>query len=115
MYDVDSIDLVSGEVIARDADRVNEISLTYYELMQFTGLRDKNGKEIYEGDVVRLEPAAYHDLKTTVGEIVWDLSDARFVISEIGSPHIFSVTKTYAHWLEVLGNKYEHPELFKDI
>ena len=60
-------------------------------LMQYTGLKDKNGKEIYEGDI----------LKTPQGNRVveWDLNDGwRNVGRYFGN-------------VEVIGNIYENPKL----
>jgi hypothetical protein len=71
-----------------------------YELMQFTGLKDKNGKEIYEGDIC--------DLDGEKVKISWSNLDSGFCLewgykSRIGlSIH-----------LEVIGNIYENPELLK--
>lgn len=75
------------------------------ELMQFTGLLDKNGKEIYEGDVLGLKYFAH-----------W------VVICEPGAFHIYNVTdpnKTYplvqTFEREVIGNIYENPELLEAL
>ena len=66
-------------------------------LMQYTGLKDKNGKEIYEGDVVRHTQLEY------VGEIVWP----RYVETSAGEDY----KEMQNDYLEIIGNIYENPEL----
>lgn len=72
-------------------------------LMQFTGLRDKTDKEIYEGDILELR-ATYYDTRRDV--VVYDLD-----------MHGFMVDGRYLHdfgkyWsIEVIGNIYENPDL----
>ncbi len=75
------------------------------ELMQFTGLKDKNGIEIYEGDVV--EATRYDGLAVTG---VVDFRDCSFVIST-GYQTIYTWID---YQIEVIGNIYENPELLKE-
>lgn len=70
-------------------------------LMQFTGLKDKNGKEIYEGDIVRCFD--------TAGEKVYDREvDFYGFRDEIWSNETDGKTK-----VEIIGNIYSNPELLK--
>lgn len=70
------------------------------ELMQFTGLLDKNGVEIYEGDIVRCYDKS--------GEMVYDREvDFYEFRREIWS----EVDETGRTKVEVLGNVYENPEI----
>ena len=71
-------------------------------LLQFTGLLDKNGKEIYEGDVIKTNEAGW------IAKVVYN-RDGFFCIDNKGG---FS---TECDWeeLEVIGNIYENPELLK--
>lgn len=74
--------------------------------MQFTGLHDKNGREIYEGDVCRFDvreggvgEPAYHGLIGKVG-----FSFGCYTIGDFSSHYCN---------LEVIGNVYENPELLE--
>ena len=77
-----------------------------FEVMQFTGLSDKNGKEIYEGDIID-----FGGLKPI--EIVW--KDNGFKSSMSGSEPIYLTQKGLSYFGEVIGNIYQNPELFKLI
>ena len=79
-----------------------------YELMQYTGLKDKNGKEIYEGDVVRWDSGE-------LDKITWNEDMATFTFAQ--SP-VYPGTKCAVplgaldlQQIEVIGNIYENPEL----
>jgi uncharacterized phage protein (TIGR01671 family) len=69
-------------------------------LMQYTGLKDKNGKEIYEGDILVHEDFAYKKHKV-LGVMQWEESSAGFT-------QFYPISK-----FEVIGNIYENPELLE--
>lgn len=72
-------------------------------LMQYTGLKDKNGKEIYEGDIVKGMfygfPMPEYDY---IFQIYWDEKEKGFMANYFESSEC-----------EVIGNIYENPELLE--
>jgi len=73
---------------------------------QFTGLTDKNGKEIYEGDIRKAEYFCGGEPCTVISVMTWDQRDANFCwISHSGGewPHFIDT--------KIIGNIYENPEL----
>lgn len=105
-----------------------------YILMQYTGLKDKNGKEIYEGDIVTGQYSHYDPLQDAyiedekMGGIVffnehkWSFKAIQHLCDKDreGKMRYFDLFDEKLHWggqrfgdMEVIGNVYENPELLK--
>jgi uncharacterized phage protein (TIGR01671 family) len=80
----------------------------HYELMQYTGLKDKNGKEIYEGDIIG--NTKYSEMYPK--QIVFYNGSFGFWDKEDSIPEFFMLYR-YLSSREVIGNIYENPELLK--
>lgn len=71
-----------------------------YPVMQYTGLRDKNGREIYEGDIVKcFRNEGFEFVTTRLG--------AHGIETQVG---FYPFTEIDGH-VEVIGNIYENPEM----
>lgn len=68
------------------------------EIMQFIGLKDNNGKEIYEGDIVIANR--------------FDNEEWQYTIKNIRDIP-YQLTSSNTNYIEIIGNKFENPELLK--
>lgn len=91
-------------------------------LMQFTGLYDKNGKEIYEGDILISQFSDKVPTQICFGEFTCSTYETKDFATQIGFYwHELDGTKSifgdsiYGNmdYCEVIGNIYENPELLK--
>ena len=109
-YDVypfkDDTLLLSYDEIAFD-----EVPASDFILMQSTGLKDKNGKEIFEGDVVKYEVGR----NTYTEEVAYDKNFAGFGVKDAKANVVFTfgeITEDIGIIsLEVIGNIWEDGEL----
>lgn len=77
------------------------------EIMQSTGLKDKNGKEIYEGDIVRNTHTG------SVGRVHWCVHNTGFFYYVEKDKKDYTVFRAKYN-LEVIGNIYENRELLEN-
>lgn len=108
---------------------VNEY-FEYFDIQQYTGLRDCNGKEIYQGDIVRFVGGTCNMLPCSPYQHEWHKKGTILVCRMLDSgwalspksilkyqePNIVGNVQNYDFWnhqrsLEVIGNIYENPEL----
>ncbi len=86
------------------------------EIMQSTGLKDKNGKEIFVGDIIRIDveyETLFAEIKFGTKEYKWSTNEAHgyyvdFGTQELKSEMLFWIKK---YGVEVVGNIYENGDL----
>ena len=77
-------------------------------LQQFTGLFDKNGREIYEGDILKIEEWDRDDL---IAKVIFCERNVGFRVAT-GSGVVYENFPS-SRYLQVIGNIFENPELCK--
>lgn len=111
MLQVESINFREGYVSLNEGDNSLTDTLEMIELMQYTGLNDKYGKEIWEGDI--LERYGYWSIRIEYDKgclMVRDLDEVRYnnLILNVPICNFESIND----W-KVIGNIYENPELLE--
>ena len=98
--------------------RYNHLSFSIYKVnmidqdpsrwlfLQYTGLKDKNDKEIYEGDILSIPPDAHHHYEE---RNVVEYGDGVYLLEDHGL-----YLNDWNEMGEVIGNIYENPELLEE-
>lgn len=95
----------------KDTASLSEFNTKYDKsvpIMQFTGLTDKSGKEIYEGDILKCNWNDDRYPIHNIGPVEWNEREACWKLGEGGT----AKDDAEAHF-EVIGNIYENPELLE--
>ena len=99
-----------GLIIAKNNGRNVVVPREAYVIEQYTGLKDKNGKEIYEGDIV----LDYYDGEDTF-IVEWDKDAASFILTDTDNIICVNLDDYFPDKeLEVIGNIHENPELMDE-
>lgn len=77
------------------------------ELMQYTGLKDMRGKEIYEGDIVKFLYSIF--------EVIWCNEKASFTLKNKKYKEFLNFIYENNNGMEIVGNIYENTESIKEV
>jgi len=83
-----------------------------FELMQYTGLKDKNGKEIYEGDILNYPKHKGYYLIKWICDGAEEVSDCGFACERDKPSYNYMLPSVWKR-MEVIGNVHQNPELLK--
>ena len=93
-----------GHLLNVRNDKFNDI-----ELMQYTGLKDKNEKEIYEGDIL------FESFGERYYKVVFENGSFRAEFEGDFEEHSFDLIDVVVQGCKIVGNIYENPELLSEI
>lgn len=111
MYQPDEVMVGNGDIWIIDEDSVagEWIVNNDIHLMQSTGLVDKEGTEVFEGDIL------HHQIQTEYTFIVkYDKDKGRWYGDGISRTYRIDITKEFLPYYKVIGNIYENPELLEE-
>ncbi|WP_064580284.1 YopX family protein [Streptobacillus moniliformis] len=115
MVEVNTVHLLAEyiEYIEKNEEGVSTLKTELFEnieLMQYTSLKDKNGKEIYEGDII--ESNVLINFKS---DVFFSKKSASFVIKNNLGTEFYLEKEMIKREFEVIGNIYENKDLIKKI
>jgi len=121
MVDVEGLEFVDGKVYSMRCkiDGVVYYYLALFALMQSTGLKDCNDREIYEGDVIKVSDGLYEiDEENPFVVVKWDEEAGGYTMKdftgEFDALNIgWQIADKFVR-VEVVGNIYENPELLEE-
>lgn len=102
---VRSFDMKRSAILVNDKTTYDECEVDTETVGQFTGLLDKNGKEIYEGDIIRVNPT-----DSGIRYVKWDDRHAQFVSQMLHNEQYYLISHNDS---QVIGNMFDNPELLK--
>ncbi len=113
-YGKGSIGMLPMDELNRSSgNRDNRIAVdpNYCALLEYTGLKDKQGKEIYEGDIAKC--FSFGDELPFKCDVFYNENIAAFQIRYMGANDHYVFDTLCADKLEVIGNIHENPDLKK--
>ena len=111
MYQPDEVMVGDGNIWIIDEDSVagEWIVNNDIHLMQSTGLVDKEGTEVFEGDIL------HHQIQTEYTFIVkYDKEKGRWYGDGLSRTYRIDITKEFLQYYKIIGNIYENPELLEE-
>ncbi|EOF4397399.1 YopX family protein [Listeria monocytogenes] len=107
----------AGSYISNSAGEPFAYKVRPETVSQFTGLKDKNGKKIFEGDIVAFSEDDFHVFNSQVeyfSEDGYPAFDIKVPSDYYFDSNVFSeVSMSGLHEIEVIGNIHENPELME--
>ena len=114
MFEIASIDFEEKKAaLSNGIIKLLNVDFKQFELLQYTGLKDKNDKEIYEGDIIKYK-FPYDIRLKHISPVKFLETEASFGIKDRYGNEIPLYTISANNYFEVIGNIYKNKNLLEE-